>query len=151
MLNPVFLYEIIPNALRSSSNPKVKPRPHADGLVVQVLNLWIQFWNRSVNCQSTNLFRDKTRLCLNPPKRWVCFRCNRRTRRVTNNPKGIKIMVRTIIRAGIGMKMLILMTRTLVMLRGTSNLNVRLNFLASYVRRITSLTCALGWKKPQDS
>ena len=27
---------------------------------------------------------------------------------------------------------------------GTSNLNVRLSFLASYVRMITSLTCALG-------
>ena len=27
------LYEIIPNALRSSFDPKVKPRPHADGIV----------------------------------------------------------------------------------------------------------------------
>ena len=34
---------------------------------------------------------------------------------------------------------------------GTSNLNVRLNFLASYVRRITSLTCALVSMKPCDS
>ena len=28
------LYEIIPNASRSSFDPKVKPRPHADGIVV---------------------------------------------------------------------------------------------------------------------
>ena len=28
-----FLYEIIPNAPRSSFNPKFKPRPHADGVV----------------------------------------------------------------------------------------------------------------------
>ena len=27
------LYEIIPNAPRSSFNPQVKPRPHADGIV----------------------------------------------------------------------------------------------------------------------
>ena len=27
------LYEIIPNALRSSFDPKVKPRPHAHGIV----------------------------------------------------------------------------------------------------------------------
>ena len=33
MLNPVFLYEIIPNALRSSFDPKVKPGPHSDGIV----------------------------------------------------------------------------------------------------------------------
>ena len=34
---------------------------------------------------------------------------------------------------------------------GTSNLNVRLNFLANYVRMITSLTCALVSMKPRDS
>ena len=27
------LYEIIPNALHSNFDPKVKPRPHADGIV----------------------------------------------------------------------------------------------------------------------
>ena len=27
------LYEIIPNALHSSFDPKIKPRPHADGIV----------------------------------------------------------------------------------------------------------------------
>ena len=27
------LYEIIPNASRSSFNPKIKPGPHADGIV----------------------------------------------------------------------------------------------------------------------
>ena len=32
MLIPV-LYEIIPNALRSSFDPKVKPGPHVDGIV----------------------------------------------------------------------------------------------------------------------
>ena len=45
--------------------------------------------------------------------------------------------------------MLILMTRIPEMLGGTSNINVRLNFLASCVRRITSLTCALVSMKPR--
>ena len=27
------LYEIIPNALQSSFDPKIKPRPHANGIV----------------------------------------------------------------------------------------------------------------------
>ena len=43
------------------------------------------------------------------------------------------------------------MTRIPEMLGGTSNLNVSLNFLASYVRMITSLTCALVSMKPRDS
>ena len=34
---------------------------------------------------------------------------------------------------------------------GKSNLNVRLNFLASCVRKITSLTCALVSMKPRYS
>ena len=29
----ILLYEIIPNAPRSSFNPKIKPRPHVDGIV----------------------------------------------------------------------------------------------------------------------
>ena len=74
----------------------------------------------------------------------VTMRYNLRTRRVISNPKGIKRRVKIIVRVGIGMKMPTLMTRTHEMLGGTSNLNVRLSFLASYVRMITSLTCALG-------
>ena len=49
------------------------------------------------------------------------------------------------------MRMLIVMRRMAVMLGGTSKLNVRLSSLASYVRMITSLTCALVSMKPQDS
>ena len=59
-----------------------------------------------------------------------------------------QIRVRIIVRVGIGMKMLIIMIRTPIMLGGTSKLNVRLNFLASCVRIITSLTCALVSMKP---
>ena len=34
---------------------------------------------------------------------------------------------------------------------GASKINIRLSSLASYVRTITSLTCALGLKKLRDS
>ena len=64
------------------------------------------------------------------------------------NRKRVKI---TIERVGIRMRMLTIMTRTIEMLGGTSKLNVRLSSLASYVRTITSLTCALGLMKLRDS
>ena len=45
------LYEIIPNALRSSFNPKVNLDHMLMALlVVRVLNLWIQLRNKLVNC-----------------------------------------------------------------------------------------------------
>ena len=119
-------------------------------LVVRVLNLWIWLQNKLVNCQSTNLVWHKPWLHLNPPKQRVYFQCNRQTRRVTSSPDEIRRRVRIIIRVGIGMRMLI-MTRTPVMMGGTRKLNVRLNFLASCVRMITSLTCALVSMKPRDS
>ena len=120
-------------------------------LVVEVLKLWIQLQNNLVNCQSTNLIRDKPRLRLNPPKRRVCFQYNNRTKRVTSSPDGIKGRVRIIVRVGIGMRMLIIMTRIPIIMGGTSKLNVRLNSLAICVRTITSLTCALVLMKLQGS
>ena len=60
-------------------------------LVVRVPNLWIWLWNRWANCQLINLHRDKPWLHLNLPKRWVYFRCNHWTKRVTSSLDGIKI------------------------------------------------------------
>ena len=110
------------------------PRPNLDHmpmalLVVRVPNLWIQLWNRWVNYLSTNMPRNKPRLRLNPTKWWMCFWCNRRTWRVTNNPEGIRRRVKTIVKVGIGMKMTTLTTRKPKMLGGTSSLNVRLSFV----------------------
>ena len=133
------------------------PRSNLDHMpmalwVVQVRNLQVQLQNKLVNCHSTSLLQDKLWLRLKPPKRWVYFLCNRRTRRVTSNLDRIEKRVRIIIeRVGIGMRMLPIMTRTVRMLVGTSKQNVRLSSLARYVRMITSLTCALGWMKLWDS
>ena len=119
--------------------------------VVQVQNLWIRLQNKLVNFQSTNLLRDKLRLRLNPPKRGMYFLCNRQTRRVTSSPDGIEKRGKIIIeRVGIRMRMLTIVTRTVEMLGGTSKQNVRLSSLASYVRMITSLTCALELMKLRD-
>ena len=100
-------------------------------LVLWVLNLWIWLQNKLVNCQSTNLLRDKLRLCLNPPKWRVYSLCNRWTRRVTSNPDGIEKRVKIIERVGIRMRMWTIMTRMVEMLGGTSKLNIRLSSLAS--------------------
>ena len=133
------------------------PRSNLDHMpmalwVVQVRNLQVRLWNKFLSCRSTNLPRDKLRLHLNLPKRWMYILCNRQTRRVTSNLDGIEKRVKTIIRrVGIKMRMPTIMTRIIKMLGGTSRISVRLSFLASFVRTITSLTCALGWMKLQSS
>ena len=120
--------------------------------VVQVRNLQIRVQNKLVNCQSTNLLQDKLQLYLNPPKWWMYFLCNRQTRRVTSSPDGIEKRVRIIIkRVGIRMRLLPIMTRMVRMLVGTRKKNVRLSSLVSYVRMITSLTCAPELMKLWDS
>ena len=133
------LYEIIPNTPCSSFDPKVKPGPHADGIV------------GCASVKPRDLLWDKLRLRLNPPKRRVYFLCNHWTIRVTSSLDGTEKRVKIIIRVGIRMRMLIVMKRTVGILGGTSKLNVRLISLASYVRTITSLTCALVLMKPRDS
>ena len=59
------------------------------------------------------------------------------------NRKRVKIIERV----GIRMRMLTIRTRMVEMLGGKIKLNVRLISLASYVRTITSLTCALVLRK----
>ena len=106
---------------------------------VKVPNPRTRLWNKWVNCLLTNPCRDKIWLHLNPPKWRVYFPCNCQTRRVTSSLEGMGKRVKTIGRVGTRMKMPILMSRTNVILGETSILNVRLSFLASCVRTITSL------------
>ena len=63
------LYEIIPNALRFSFDPKVKPGPHANGIVGCVSAKPTDLVAKQVSQLSLNQrLRDKLRLRLNPPK-----------------------------------------------------------------------------------
>ena len=63
------LYEIIPNALRSSFDPKIKPGPHADGIVGCTSAKHVDSVAKQVShCLSINPLWDKLRLHLNPPK-----------------------------------------------------------------------------------
>ena len=146
------LYEIIPNAPRSSFNPRVKPRPHADGIVgcasakpvdsvaKQVSQLSI---NQSalgqamassqpaqmasvLSVQSLNQ-KGNQQPGRNKKKGKKNCKGGNRNENANNNDKNTR-------NAG-----------------GTSKLNIRLNSLASCVRTITSLTCALVSMKPQDS
>ena len=148
MLSPVCCMILFPTLLI----PVSIPRSNLDHMpmalwVVQVQNLQIRLQYKLANCRSTNLLRDKLRLHLNSPKRQLYFQCNRQTRRVTSSPDRIEKRVKIIVMVGIRMIMLIVMTRTVEMLGGTRKINVRLSSLVSYVRTITSLTCALVLKK----
>ena len=50
----VLLYEIIPNALRSSFDPKVKPGPHADGIVGSISTKPLDYVMKQVSQLSIN-------------------------------------------------------------------------------------------------
>ena len=139
------LYEIIPNALRSSFDPKVKPGPHVDGIVGCVSTKPTDSVVKNVSQLSINQFSSGQALASSQPTQTASVLLVQSSDQKGNQQPGRnKRRVKIIIRVGIGMKMPTLMTRMPEMLGGTSNLNVRLSFLASYVRMITSLTCALG-------
>ena len=148
------LYENIPNAPRSSFDPKVKPGPHDDGIVgcaskkptgsvvKQVSQLSInqsasgQATASSQPAQMTNVLAVQS----SDQKGNQQLGRNRKKGKKNNNKRvGIRTRIPTI------------MTRTVKMLGGTSRINVRLSFLASYVRTITSLTSALDWMKLRSS
>ena len=146
------LYDIIPNAPRSSFNPKVKPGPHAKGIVgcasskptdsvaKQVIQLSI---NQSTLGQATALSQ--------PTQTMSVLSVQSLDQKGNQQPLRNRKRVKIIVRVGIRMKMPILMKGMPAMLGGTSSLNVRLSFLANCVRRITSLTCALELMKLRDS
>ena len=147
------LYEIIPNALHSSFDPKVKLGPHANGIVGCASAKPADSVAKQVSQLPINQSASGQAMASSQPTQTtsVLSVCNHWTRRVTNSPDKRKRRVRIIVRVGIGMRMLIIMTKMPVVLGGTSKLNVRLNSLASCVRTITSLTYALVLMKPQDS
>ena len=146
------LYEIIPNAPPSSFDPKVKPGPHVDGIVgcasvkpadsvaKQVGQLSI---NQSTSGQATDSSQPAQTVNVHavqtsdkngnqqPGRNCKKGKNNKKggnkNENATNNDKNNK-------NAG-----------------GTSKINVRLSFLARYVRMITSHTCALGWMKLRSS
>ena len=146
------LYEIIPNAPRSSFDPKVKPGPHADGIVgctsakpadsvaKQVIQLPInqsmlgQATASSQPTQTVNVHdvqsseqKGNQKPGWNRKKGKNNKNCGNKNENANNNDKNNK---------NVG---------------GTRKISVRLSFLASYVRMITSLTCALGWMKLRSS
>ena len=116
--------------------------------VVQVRNLQVRLRNKLLNCQSTNLPRDKLRLRLSLPKRWMYLLCNRLTRRVTSNLDNRKKGKNNNNKKGENANN---NDKNAKMMGGTSRINVRLSFLASYARMITSLTCAREWMKLRSS
>ena len=146
------LYEIIPNAPHSSFDPKVKPGPHANGIVGCASAKPADSVEKQVNQLSINQSASGQATASPQPTQMVSVlsvqsldqkgnqQPERNKKKGKNNHKGgnrnenANNNDKNAHNAG-----------------GTSKLNVRLNFLASCVRTITSLTYALILMKPQDS
>ena len=89
------------NTLRSKFEPKLKPGPHVDGIVVSASDKPIesvtnQMKSLSINQPKSGQATDN----LIPLKRWMYILCNLRTRRETNSTKGIRRKEETIVRVG---------------------------------------------------
>ena len=138
------LYEIIPNAPRSSFDPKIKPGPHADGIVGctstkpadSVVKQVIQLSNnQSALGQATDSSQPTQMTSVlsvqssdqkgNQQPEWNRKK-GKNNRKGGNKNENANNNDKNGRNAG-----------------GSSNLNVRLSSLASCVRTITSLTCAL--------
>ena len=151
MLNPDFCMRLF----QMLQDPILTPRSSLGHipmvlLTLQVPNLHTWLRNKWASYQLTSLHRDKLRLRLNLPNRWVYFSCNHRTRKATSILEGIRKKEKIIVKVGTRTKMLIIMTR-IIMLGETRSLKERWSFHASCVRMTISLTCALVWKMPRGS
>ena len=126
--------------MRSSFDPKVKPGPHADGIVVCGSAKPVDLVAKQVSQLSINQSALGQATASSQPTQTVNVlyvqsldqkgnqQPGRNRKKGKNNRKG-----------GNKKRMLTIMTRTVEMLGGTSKRNVRLISLASYVRTITSL------------
>ena len=139
------LYEIIPNAPHSSFDRKVKPGPHADGIVgcesvkpadsvtKQVSQLSINQSALGQATASSQPAQTTSVLSVQSSDQKGNQQPGRNKKKGKNNCKGGN-------KNGNANSN----DKNARNARGTSSLNVRLSFLASCVRRTTSLTCALG-------
>ena len=146
------LYEIIPNTLHSSFDPKINLGPHVDGIVgctsakpvdlvtKQVSQLPI---NQSTSGQATTSSQPTQMvnvLSMQSSDQKGNQQLGRNRKKGKNNRKG-----------GNKKENAHFYDKNARNAGGTSILNVRLSFLANCVRMTTSLTCALIWKMPRDS
>ena len=146
------LYEIIPNTLRSRFDPKVKLGPHADSIVGCASAKPVDSVAKQVSQFSLNQSASGQAMASSQPAQTASVlsmqssdqkgnqQPGRNKKKGKNNHKG-----------GNRNENANTNDKNSRNARGRSNLNVRLNFLASCVRTITSLTCALVSMKPRDS
>ena len=119
------LYEIIPNAPRSNFDPKIKPRPHANGIVGSNSTKLVDSITKQVSQLSINQSTLGQAMTSSQPTQSASVISVQ-----SSNPKGNQQPGRKrkkekiIIRVGTRTEMLIIMKRTLI-LRGKSSLNVR--------------------------
>ena len=114
-----FLYEIISNAPRSSFDPKVKPGPHADGIVGCASAKPADSVAKQVGQLSINQSASGQATALSQPAQTVnVLSVQSSDQKGTSSPDGIEKRVKIIVRVGIRMRMLIVMTRMTGMLGG---------------------------------
>ena len=146
------LYEIIPNDQRFSFDPKIKPGPHAGGIVGyistkpldSVVKQVSQFLiNQSMSGQATTSSQptqSTSALFVKSLDQKGNQQPRRNKKKVENNRKG-----------GNKNENANFNDNNANNCWGIGSLNVRLSFLANCVRMTTSLTCALVWKMPRGS
>jgi hypothetical protein len=88
------LYHILPDAPRSTYDPRKNPRPHADGILGSANVKYAESVTSHLKELSLNqpMQEGQLHLCLPIPlSRWMYILCNRRpTQMVTNNQAGIR-------------------------------------------------------------
>ena len=146
------MYEIIPNALRSSFDPKINPGPHADGIV---------------GCTSAkpvdSVVRQVSQLSINQSVLGQAMTSSQPTQSVsvlsmqTSNPKGNQQLGRNKKKGknnrkgGNKNENGNNNDKNTNNARGDKHPKRKVKFSVIFVRTITSLTCALVWRMPQSS
>ena len=146
------LYEIIPNALHSSFDPKVKPGPHADGILGCLSTKLVDLVVQQVSQWSINQYASGQAMASSQPTQTVSVLSvqsldqkgnqqpgwNRKKRK--NNCKGGNKNENANSNDKNGRNA-----------RGEKQAKRKVSSLARYVRTITSLTCALVLRNLQYS
>jgi hypothetical protein len=138
------LYRLLPDASRSTHDPRQGPGPHADGIV----------GSTNVKFEDSEMKSAEDQLHLNPPNppnRRMYIPCNhRKTQMVTNNQMGINGKVEIIIKVGrINPRTRIIMEHRTIKLERARKKSVRLSFFVNFVQMITLHTYAPNLRRLQ--
>ena len=145
------LYEIIPNAPHSSFDPKVKPGPHADGIVGCASAKPVDSVAKQASKLSINQSASGQAMASSPAQTVNVLSVQLSDQKGNQQPKRNRKKGKNNRKGGYKNENANNNDKNGRNAGGDKQLNVRLSSLASYVRTITSLTCALVLMKPRGS